>query len=116
MTRPWYVTISSLLYIIVFSIPEFWPHSSQLTKDTSFVYLPGEVKQEVKSDVTYICPYSGPNKGIFTITNYRLHFVPQPATERDIVNVMDVPLGVVRAHCILYNQTHGDMGEVATVM
>lgn len=30
-----------------------------LTKDTNFVYLPGEVCQDVKNDVTYICPYSG---------------------------------------------------------
>lgn len=51
----------------------------------------------MKNDVTYICPYSGPSRGILTITNYRLHFRSQPASEKqkDPVIVVDVPLGVV---------------------
>lgn len=69
------------------------PSSFQLTKDTNFVYLPGEVCQDVKNDVTYICPYSGPKKGTFTITNYRLQF--RSTSDRDIPILVDVPLGVV---------------------
>lgn len=65
----------------------------QPTKDTNFAYLPGEVCQDVKNDVTYICPYSGPKKGTFTITNYRLHF--RSTSDRDIQMLVDVPSGVV---------------------
>lgn len=70
---------------------------SQVPNDTSvtFTYLAGEKCQDVKNDVTYICPYSGPSRGILTITNYRLHFRSQPATEKDPIVVVDVPLGVV---------------------
>lgn len=57
------------------------------------MYLPGEVCQDVKTDVTYICPYSGPKKGTFTITNYRLQF--RSTSDRDIPMLVDVPLGVV---------------------
>lgn len=49
----------------------------------------------MKNDVTYICPYSGPARGVLTITNYRLHFRSQPATEKDPTILVDVPLGVV---------------------
>lgn len=48
--------------------------------------------QDVKNDVTYICPYSGPSRGTLTITNYRLHF---KSNEKEALIVVDVPLGVV---------------------
>lgn len=59
--------------------------------------MSGEKRQDVKSDVTYICPYSGPSRGTLTITNYRLHFRSQPTNEKqkDPVIIVDVPLGVV---------------------
>lgn len=49
----------------------------------------------MKNDVTYICPYSGPSRGILTITNYRLYFRSQPSGEKDPIVIVDVPLGVV---------------------
>lgn len=59
--------------------------------------MSGEKRQDVKNDVTYICPYSGPIRGTLTITNYRLHFRSQPTNEKqkDALIVVDVPLGVV---------------------
>lgn len=45
---------------------------------SAFVSLPGEKVHASKTDVTYICPYSGPARGCLTITNYRLHFRSQP--------------------------------------
>lgn len=70
-------------------------HFFQIAIDTSFTYLTGEKRQDFKNDVTYICPYSGPSRGVLTITNYRLHFRSQPASEKDPTIVVDVPLGVV---------------------
>ena len=49
----------------------------------------------MKQDVSYICPYSGPVRGTLTITNFRLHFKSCPASEKDPILVLDVPLGVV---------------------
>lgn len=68
----------------------------QTANDASFTYLSGE-KQDVKNDVTYICPYNGPVRGTLTITNYRLHFRSQPMSEKqkDPLIIVDVPLGVV---------------------
>ncbi|XP_063698839.1 myotubularin-related protein 2 [Culicoides brevitarsis] len=60
--------------------------------DQPFIYLSGEKMQDVKNDVTYICPYSGPSRGTLTITNYRLHF---KSNEKEALIVVDVPLGVV---------------------
>ena len=51
---------------------------------------PGEVKQEFAKEVTYLCPYTGPKKGILTVTNYRLHFY---SIDTDFE--LSVPLGVV---------------------
>ncbi|XP_005109978.1 myotubularin-related protein 2 [Aplysia californica] len=42
-------------------------------------------------DVTYICPYSGPVRGVLTVTNYKLFF---KSVEREQPFVLDVPLGV----------------------
>lgn len=44
-------------------------------------------------DVTYLCPYHGPARGILTVTNYKLYF---KSVEKDTPNVIEVPLGVVR--------------------
>lgn len=70
---------------------------TQIANDSSFTYLSGEKRQDVKNDVAYICPYSGPIRGTLTITNYRLHFRSQPGNDRqkDATVVVDVPLGVV---------------------
>lgn len=59
--------------------------------------MAGEKRQEVKTDVGYICPYSGPIRGTLTITNFRLHFRSQPTNDKqkDPIVVLDVPLGVV---------------------
>lgn len=43
-------------------------------------------------DVTYLCPYYGPARGVLTVTNYKLYF---RSVDRDTPNVVDVPLGVV---------------------
>lgn len=48
--------------------------------------------QGVARDVTYLCPYSGPARGVLTVTNYKLHF---RSTDRDTPYTVDVPLGVV---------------------
>lgn len=48
------------------------------TDPSAFACLPGEKVHASKTDVTYICPYSGPARGCLTITNYRLHFRSQP--------------------------------------
>lgn len=54
--------------------------------------LPGEVVQGVARDVTYLCPYSGPARGVLSVTTYKLHF---RSMDRDTPYVVDVPLGVV---------------------
>ena len=67
----------------------------QIANENSFTYLSGENMQDVKNEVTYICPYSGPSVGILTITNYRLHFKSQPSSDKDPLIILDVPLGVI---------------------
>lgn len=54
--------------------------------------LPGEKVQGVAKEVTYLCPFSGPARGILTVTNYKLHF---RSIDRDTPYVIEVPLGVV---------------------
>ncbi|XP_050081944.1 myotubularin-related protein 2 [Anopheles aquasalis] len=66
-----------------------------VANESGFTYLSGENMQDRKNDVSYICPYSGPAIGTLTITNYRLHFRSQPATDKDPVIVVDCPLGAV---------------------
>lgn len=66
-------------------------HQTQ-ANDQPFGLLSGEKVQDLKNDVTYICPYSGPSRGTLTVTNYRLHF---KTNEKDALIVVDVPLGVV---------------------
>ncbi|KAF5307354.1 hypothetical protein FQR65_LT07071 [Abscondita terminalis] len=53
---------------------------------------PGEKISGQARDVTYLCPYYGPARGILTVTNYKLYF---RSVDRDTPNVVDVPLGVV---------------------
>lgn len=54
--------------------------------------LPGEKVTGQARDVTYLCPYHGPARGILTVTNYKLYF---KSAEKDTSNVIEVPLGVV---------------------
>lgn len=54
--------------------------------------LPGEKVQGVAREVTYLCPYSGPTRGVLSVTNYKLHF---RSMDRDTPYVIEVPLGVV---------------------
>uniref|UniRef100_A0A1B6HZS2 phosphatidylinositol-3,5-bisphosphate 3-phosphatase n=1 Tax=Homalodisca liturata TaxID=320908 RepID=A0A1B6HZS2_9HEMI len=54
--------------------------------------LPGEKVQGVAKEVTYLCPYSGPSRGVLSVTNYKLHF---RSVDRDPLYYIDVPLGVV---------------------
>ncbi|KAL1455314.1 hypothetical protein WDU94_009417 [Cyamophila willieti] len=54
--------------------------------------LPGEKIQGFAKEVTYLCPYSGPARGILSVTNYKLHF---RSIDRDTPYVVEVPLGVV---------------------
>jgi myotubularin-related protein 1/2 len=56
--------------------------------------LAGETVQDV-NEVSYICPYYGPQRGTLIITNYRLHFKSNPIHEKDPIQILDVPLGVV---------------------
>lgn len=55
--------------------------------------LDGEKVLSVARDVTYLCPYGGPSRGVLKITNYQLHFKSTEASSQQ--NVLSVPLGVV---------------------
>ena len=74
--------------------------------------MPHETFQE-KNEVTYICPFYGPQRGVLIITNYRLFFKSYP-NEKDLSSqILDVPLGlyeenvlntyVVRLYMLLIN-------------
>nr|CAI5868709.1 unnamed protein product [Callosobruchus analis] len=54
--------------------------------------LPGEKVTGQARDVTYLCPYHGPARGVLTVTNYKLYF---KSADKDMPNVVEVPLGVV---------------------
>ncbi|CAB0032046.1 unnamed protein product [Trichogramma brassicae] len=54
--------------------------------------LNGERVQGVARDVTYLCPYSGPARGVLTFTNYKLHF---RSIDRETPYVVEMPLGAV---------------------
>lgn len=60
--------------------------------------LPGEKVHGVAREVTYLCPYTGPARGVLSVTSYKLHF---RSLDRDTPYVLDVPLGVVRNQRIL---------------
>lgn len=55
--------------------------------------LPGERVTGQARDVTYLCPYYGPARGVLTVTNYKLYF--RSVDKEAPLNVIDVPLGVV---------------------
>lgn len=55
--------------------------------------LDGEKVKELARDVTYLCPYSGPSRGVLKVTNYQLHFRPTDAAT--LQGTLSVPLGVV---------------------
>lgn len=67
-------------------------HESNLSSETGPQLLKGERVQGVAREVTYLCPYSGPARGILTVTNYKLHF---RSVDRETAYVVEVPLGVV---------------------
>jgi GRAM domain. len=68
------------------------PESGPPSRPDDPPLLPGEKVQGVAREVTYLCPYSGPARGVLSVTNYRLHF---RSMDRDTPYVVDVPLGVV---------------------
>ncbi|KAK0050555.1 myotubularin-related protein 2 [Biomphalaria pfeifferi] len=53
--------------------------------------LEGEIVKGKAPDVTYLCPFSGPIRGILTVTNYKLYF---KSIEREPPFILDAPLGV----------------------
>ncbi|XP_047035577.1 myotubularin-related protein 2 isoform X1 [Helicoverpa armigera] len=55
--------------------------------------LDGEKVMSVARDVTYLCPYSGPSRGVLKVTNYQLHF--RPTDTAALQSTLSVPLGVV---------------------
>lgn len=65
--------------------------------------LPGEKVQGIAKEVTYLCPYNGPSRGILCVTNYKLNF---RSVDAESPNYIDVPLGVVslysKSHCITF--------------
>lgn len=65
--------------------------SGTLNQQDDTPLLEGERVQGVGKDVTYLCPYRGPVKGILTVTNYKLYF---KSVEHDPL-FLDVPLGVI---------------------
>lgn len=68
------------------------PESGPPSRPDDPPLLPEEKVQGVAREVTYLCPYSGPARGVLSVTNYRLHF---RSMDRDTPYVVDVPLGVV---------------------
>jgi len=83
--RDWILQVAVLLQA---NVPETGPPA----RPDDPPLLPGEKVQGVAREVTYLCPYSGPARGVLSVTNYRLHF---RSMDRDTPYVADVPLGVV---------------------
>ncbi|GFO25659.1 myotubularin [Plakobranchus ocellatus] len=54
--------------------------------------LDGESIKGKEPDVSYICPYTGPVRGILTVTNYKIYF---KSVDKEPALILDVPLGVV---------------------
>lgn len=72
--------------------------------------LDGEKVMSVAKDVTYLCPYNGPSRGVLKVTNYQLHF--RPTDSSTLQGTLSVPLGVVS---LLYLHTYyGLFGEIIT--
>ncbi|XP_057340211.1 myotubularin-related protein 2 isoform X1 [Microplitis mediator] len=66
--------------------------SPNLSTDTGPPLLNGERRQGVAREVTYLCPYSGPSRGVLSVTNYKLHF---RSSDRETPYIVEVPLGVI---------------------
>ncbi|CAG5114831.1 unnamed protein product [Candidula unifasciata] len=66
--------------------------ATKMVQNEDCPLLEGESIKGKASDVTYLCPYSGPVRGTITFTNYKLYF---KSVEREPPFVLDVPLGVV---------------------
>ncbi|CAG5078719.1 Similar to MTMR2: Myotubularin-related protein 2 (Gallus gallus) [Cotesia congregata] len=66
-------------------------HESNLG-DSGPPLLNGERRQGVAREVTYLCPYSGPSRGVLTVTNYKLYF---RSSDRETPYTVEVPLGVI---------------------
>ncbi|XP_008484233.1 myotubularin-related protein 2-like [Diaphorina citri] len=64
----------------------------QTSRPDDLPLLPGEIIQGFAREVTYLCPYSGPARGILSVTNYKLYF---RSIDRETPYVVEVPLGVV---------------------
>lgn len=65
---------------------------NQSARTDELPLLPGEKIKREPQEVTYLCPYSGPARGILSVTNYKLHF---RTIDRDNPYIIEVPLGVV---------------------
>lgn len=65
---------------------------AQPSRPNELPLLPGEKIMREPQEVTYLCPYSGPARGILSVTNYKLHF---RTIDKDAAYVVEVPLGVV---------------------
>ncbi|GBP77936.1 Myotubularin-related protein 2 [Eumeta japonica] len=55
--------------------------------------LDGEMVMGSARDVTYLCPYNGPCRGVLKVTNYQIHFRPTDVSAQQ--GILSVPLGVV---------------------
>lgn len=95
--RYWVLQVVVLLQA---NVPETGPPS----RPDDPPLLQGEKVQGLAREVTYLCPYSGPARGVLSVTNYRLHF---RSMDRDTPYVVDVPLGVVsRIFCGKFRGMH----------
>lgn len=81
---------------------ELWFRSKvcflNLQTSKEFLHLPQESFQE-KNEVTYICPFYGPQRGNLIITNYRLYFKSHASEKEPIPQILDVPLGILNKIC-----------------
>ncbi|KAI0219617.1 Myotubularin-related protein 2 [Lamellibrachia satsuma] len=66
--------------------------TSKFSKSEDAPLLAGEVVQGVAKDVSYLCPYTGPTRGVLTLTNYKLYF---RSSDSEVHVFLHVPLGVV---------------------
>ncbi|XP_053601119.1 myotubularin-related protein 2 isoform X2 [Plodia interpunctella] len=56
-------------------------------------FLDSEKLKRVAQDVTYLCPFNGPIRGVLQITTYQLHF--RPIEPSALHSTLSVPLGVI---------------------
>lgn len=73
------------------------PKVSPIHRNSEPPLLPGEtIVGNLKArDVTYICPYSGPIKGLIYVTNYKLYFKSTEPNHHGVPFILDVPLCVI---------------------